>query len=168
MSGVRDSNLSDRGPPGPFPARSSPCPIWSSPGQQTREWQLPAPSSLPLLPEVSAQAGREGPDIGSLKFTASEAASPARSTGHTMTCASHVSFTYLQQLKHSKEVPSRQVPTKDGVIAQPGRLVVLVSQLHHGSSHCGAQVFWLPLTQKRSESLSLIVTYLLTCIGAIL
>ena len=55
---------------------------------------------------------------------------------------------YLQQLKHSKEVPSREVPTEDGVIAQLGGLIVLVSQCHNWRRHRGTQIFWLSLEKK--------------------
>lgn len=44
-----------------------------------------------------------------------------------MSGANDLWFTYLQQFKYSKEVPSREAPTKDRVIAQPGWLIVLVS-----------------------------------------
>lgn len=55
---------------------------------------------------------------------------------------------YLQQLKHSEEVPSREVSTEDGVIAQLRGLIVLVSQGHNWSSHRGTQIFWLSLEKK--------------------
>ena len=50
---------------------------------------------------------------------------PGRLDGRSVRLSLPVHF--LQEFKYSKEVPAREVPTKDGVIAQPGGLVVLVS-----------------------------------------
>lgn len=65
-----------------------------------------------------------------------------------MTPLPRLQITHLQQLEHSKEVSSRESPTKDRVIAQLGRLIVLVTQGHNWGSHCGAQIFRLPLEHK--------------------
>lgn len=83
---------------------------------------------------------REGTRHSMLKAAIQPQRSGRHTQGRCNFCLAH-----LQQFKHGEEVPSREVPTKDGVIAELGWLIVLVSELHNRSGHCGTQIFRLSL-----------------------